>query len=45
MALEAGRVVEFGKPSELLQKKGSLFRLLVDESTDKGRLYKMVVWN
>lgn len=43
MVLDAGHVVEFGKPSELLQKKGGLFRSLVDESSDKDKLYEIAL--
>lgn len=41
MVLDAGRIVEFDKPSELLKNdKGSL-RSLVDESGDKAHLFEM----
>lgn len=33
--------VEFGPPSELLQKEKGLLRSLVDESGDKDALYAM----
>lgn len=33
--------VEFGKPSELLQKDDGVLRSLVDESGDKATLYAM----
>ncbi|KAI0068098.1 P-loop containing nucleoside triphosphate hydrolase protein [Artomyces pyxidatus] len=42
MVLDAGRIVEFDKPSELLKKEGGQFRSLVDESGDKDALYAMV---
>jgi ABC-type multidrug transport system fused ATPase/permease subunit len=42
MVLDAGNVVEFGKPSELLKVEGGKLRSLVDESGDKDALYAMV---
>ncbi|KAI0260093.1 hypothetical protein BC834DRAFT_1028685 [Gloeopeniophorella convolvens] len=41
MVLDAGRIVEFGKPSELLKDKGGRLRSLVDESGDRDALYAM----
>ncbi|EIW59890.1 multidrug resistance-associated ABC transporter [Trametes versicolor FP-101664 SS1] len=41
MVLDAGRIVEFGKPNELLQNEKGLFRALVDESGDKEKLHAM----
>ncbi|THH29810.1 hypothetical protein EUX98_g4362 [Antrodiella citrinella] len=41
MVLDAGRIAEFDKPSELLKNKDGLLRLLVDESGDKEKLYAM----
>jgi len=41
LVLDAGRIVEFGKPSELLKIKKGAFRALVDESADKDHLYAM----
>ncbi|KAH9848044.1 P-loop containing nucleoside triphosphate hydrolase protein [Lenzites betulinus] len=41
MVLDAGRIVEFGKPSELLKNEKGLLRALVDESGDKEKLYGM----
>lgn len=41
MVLEAGNIVEFGKPSELLQIEGGKLKALVDESGDADTLYKM----
>ncbi|KAI0068093.1 P-loop containing nucleoside triphosphate hydrolase protein, partial [Artomyces pyxidatus] len=41
MVLEAGRMVEFDKPSELLKKPDGRLRSLVDESDDKDALYAM----
>jgi ABC-type multidrug transport system fused ATPase/permease subunit len=39
MVLDAGRMVEFGKPSELLQNKTGFLKSLVDRSDDKDALY------
>ncbi|KAI9444470.1 hypothetical protein H4582DRAFT_2052775 [Lactarius indigo] len=39
MVLDAGRIVEFDKPSELLKMKNGRFRSLVDESGDRDLLY------
>lgn len=41
MVLDAGNIVEFGKPTELLQIEGGRLKGLVDESGDKDALYKM----
>ncbi|KAJ7770817.1 hypothetical protein DFH07DRAFT_1057900 [Mycena maculata] len=41
MVLDAGRVVEFDTPKELLKDKNGMLRALVDESGDKDALYKM----
>ncbi|KAH9945600.1 hypothetical protein B0H21DRAFT_822934 [Amylocystis lapponica] len=41
MVLDAGRIAEFGKPSELLQNEKGFLRSLVDESGDKEALYAM----
>ncbi|KAJ7462775.1 P-loop containing nucleoside triphosphate hydrolase protein [Mycena galericulata] len=41
MVLDAGRVVEFDTPKELLKNKKGMLRALVDESGDKHALYKM----
>ncbi|KAJ7501621.1 hypothetical protein B0H11DRAFT_2275231 [Mycena galericulata] len=41
MVLDAGRIVEFGRPKELLQNKAGMLRALVDESGDKETLYEM----
>ncbi|CDO76128.1 hypothetical protein BN946_scf184876.g21 [Trametes cinnabarina] len=43
MVLEAGQIVEFGKPRELLQKENGLLRSLVDESRDRDKLYTMAM--
>jgi ABC-type multidrug transport system fused ATPase/permease subunit len=40
MVLDAGRLVEFASPKELLEKDGVL-KALVDESADKNILYAM----
>ncbi|KAG2160129.1 uncharacterized protein EDB93DRAFT_1113551 [Suillus bovinus] len=39
MVLDAGKLVEFGSPWELLQNKQGMLRALVDESGDKEALY------
>ncbi|KAF9807084.1 hypothetical protein IEO21_08395 [Rhodonia placenta] len=41
MVLDAGRIVEFGKPSELLKIDQGRLRSLVDESGDRETLYAM----
>jgi len=41
MVLDAGRIVEFGKPNELLMKEKGMLRALVDESGDKETLCAM----
>lgn len=41
MVLDAGRLVEYDTPKDLLKKEGSLLRALVDESADKDALYAM----
>ena len=41
MVLDAGNIVEFGKPSQLLKIEGGRLRALVDESGDKDALYEM----
>jgi len=41
MVLDAGRIVEFDKPSELLKKENGRFRSLVDESGDRDNLYAL----
>ncbi|GJE87807.1 multidrug resistance-associated ABC transporter [Phanerochaete sordida] len=41
MVLDAGNIVEFGSPAELLQNKSGFFRSLVDASGDKDKLYAM----
>ncbi|KAH9028060.1 hypothetical protein EDB83DRAFT_1910199 [Lactarius deliciosus] len=41
MVLDAGRIVEFDTPSELLKLEKGRFRSLVDESGDKDLLYSM----
>ena len=41
MVLDAGRLVEFDSPKELLKNEKSLLRALVDESADKDALYAM----
>ncbi|EIW53706.1 multidrug resistance-associated ABC transporter [Trametes versicolor FP-101664 SS1] len=39
MVLDARRIVEFGKPSELLGNEKGMLRALVDESGDREKLY------
>ncbi|KAI0800050.1 P-loop containing nucleoside triphosphate hydrolase protein [Fomes fomentarius] len=41
MVLDAGRIVEFGMPSDLLKNEKGLLRALVDESSDRETLYAM----
>ncbi|EIN13416.1 P-loop containing nucleoside triphosphate hydrolase protein [Punctularia strigosozonata HHB-11173 SS5] len=41
MVLDAGKLVEFDSPAELLKNEKGLLRSLVDESGDKAALYKM----
>ena len=41
LVLDSGNVVEFGKPSELLEIEDGKLRALVDESGDKDALYRM----
>ncbi|RPD70679.1 P-loop containing nucleoside triphosphate hydrolase protein [Lentinus tigrinus ALCF2SS1-7] len=41
MVLDAGRIVEFGEPSELLKNEQGMLRALVDESGDREKLYAM----
>ncbi|KAF9243737.1 hypothetical protein BU15DRAFT_59613 [Melanogaster broomeanus] len=41
MVLDAGRIVEFGSPEELLQNQQGMLKALVDESGDKDILYEM----
>ncbi|KAI0750650.1 hypothetical protein C8Q80DRAFT_1097969 [Daedaleopsis nitida] len=41
LVLDAGRIAEFGAPSELLKNEKGMLRALVDESGDKGKLYEM----
>ncbi|KAI0725238.1 hypothetical protein C8Q72DRAFT_853404 [Fomitopsis betulina] len=41
MVLDAGRIAEFGKPSELLKNEKGMLRALVDESGDKDVLHAM----
>jgi ABC-type multidrug transport system fused ATPase/permease subunit len=42
MVLDAGKLVEFDSPAELLGRDSSLFRALVEESADKEQLYGLV---
>ncbi|KAI0793789.1 P-loop containing nucleoside triphosphate hydrolase protein [Fomes fomentarius] len=41
MVLDAGQIVEFGKPSELLKDEKGFLHALVEESGDKETLYAM----
>ncbi|KAH7908629.1 P-loop containing nucleoside triphosphate hydrolase protein [Hygrophoropsis aurantiaca] len=41
MVLDAGKLVEFGTPAELLKNDRGMFRALVDDSGDKDALYEM----
>ncbi|KAJ6519437.1 hypothetical protein C8R45DRAFT_1066135 [Mycena sanguinolenta] len=41
LVLDAGRIVEFDSPKELLKKKHGVLRALVDESGDSEHLYEM----
>ncbi|PCH35560.1 multidrug resistance-associated ABC transporter [Wolfiporia cocos MD-104 SS10] len=41
MVLDAGHIVEFGKPANLLNTPGSMLQALVDESGDREELYVM----
>ncbi|KAH7918845.1 hypothetical protein BV22DRAFT_1100101 [Leucogyrophana mollusca] len=41
MVLDAGRLVEFGSPAELLRNEEGMLRALVDESGDRDALYAM----
>ena len=41
MVLDAGNIVEFDTPGELLEIKDGKLKALVDESGDKNGLYKM----
>ncbi|KZT18100.1 hypothetical protein NEOLEDRAFT_1246604 [Neolentinus lepideus HHB14362 ss-1] len=41
MVLDAGRIMEFGSPNELLRNEKGMLRALVDESNDKFTLYAM----
>ncbi|TCD64624.1 hypothetical protein EIP91_003858 [Steccherinum ochraceum] len=42
MVLDAGRLVEFGSPRELLKNKDGVLRALVDESGDKDNLHSLL---
>ncbi|KAH7905737.1 P-loop containing nucleoside triphosphate hydrolase protein, partial [Hygrophoropsis aurantiaca] len=41
MVLDAGKLIEFGSPGELLKNNKGMFRALVDDSGDKDALYEM----
>ncbi|OCH88609.1 P-loop containing nucleoside triphosphate hydrolase protein [Obba rivulosa] len=42
LVLDAGRMIEYGPPNQLLSNEKSKFRALVEESSDKAELYAMV---
>ncbi|KAJ2931797.1 hypothetical protein H1R20_g5295, partial [Candolleomyces eurysporus] len=42
MVLDAGNIVEFASPKELLAKEKGFFKALVDESGDKDHFYEVV---
>jgi ABC-type multidrug transport system fused ATPase/permease subunit len=42
MVLDSGEMVEFDSPQALLDKKTGLFHRLVEESSDKEELYRLV---
>ncbi|KAG8713050.1 hypothetical protein FRC11_013442, partial [Ceratobasidium sp. 423] len=42
MVLDAGKLVEYGSPKALLQKKGSAFKSLVDASGERDELYALI---
>ncbi|KAI0691343.1 hypothetical protein BC835DRAFT_1360883 [Cytidiella melzeri] len=42
MVLDAGSIVEYGRPAELLNQKVGIFRALVDESRDRAKLYALL---
>lgn len=41
MVLDAGKLVEFDTPIELLKNEDGFLRTLVEESADKDELYAM----
>jgi ABC-type multidrug transport system fused ATPase/permease subunit len=41
LVLDYGRLVEFASPQELLKNKNSLFRQMVDQSSDPQTLYSL----
>ncbi|KAJ7460660.1 hypothetical protein FB451DRAFT_1353280 [Mycena latifolia] len=43
MVLDAGRIVEFGSPKELLKLKDGRLRAMVDESKDRDALYALAI--
>ncbi|KAJ7041082.1 P-loop containing nucleoside triphosphate hydrolase protein [Mycena alexandri] len=42
MVLDAGSIIEFGAPKDLLKDKEGMFRALVDESEDREALYSAI---
>jgi ABC-type multidrug transport system fused ATPase/permease subunit len=45
MVLDAGHIVEFDRPSELLKNHKGMLRALVDESGDRDNLAAMAEGN
>ena len=43
MVLDAGRLVEFDTPVNLLKKEGGFLKSLVDQSGDRDALYAMAL--
>ncbi|KAL4242609.1 hypothetical protein ABKN59_011139 [Abortiporus biennis] len=43
MVLDSGHIVEFDKPSVLLENREGMLRSLVDESVDREKLYSMAL--
>ena len=45
MVLDAGNIVEFDSPAQLLKNEKGFLRSLVDESNDRATLYAMAEGN
>jgi ABC-type multidrug transport system fused ATPase/permease subunit len=45
MVLDAGKLLEFGTPKELLKRTNGAFTALVAESSDKEELYAIAEGN
>jgi len=43
LVLDAGNLVEFDSPANLLKNKGGYLKALVDESNDREKLYEMAL--